>query len=401
MSQIRTAAFLFGFGTALGACDNPTSNIPEPEAVMGEAGTASGAVAPTFYQVSAGWSHSCGVSTDNLAYCWGSNGSGELGDGTTDFKLKPVPVSGGLRFRQVSAGASSTCGVTTDNRAYCWGFNNQGQLGDGTSGTDRLMPVSVTGGRQYRRIETSGNHTCGLTYPGNQAYCWGHSTRGEIGDGTRGENRLFPVAVLGGLRFRQLSVGRVHTCAVTLQDRAFCWGSDRYGQIGDSMGGMGSFNLTPSQVAGGHHFRQIWAGGSHTCAVTTGDQAFCWGKGDSGQLGTGKLFLSTWPRRVAGQFSFKRVTAGYSHTCATTTSNRAYCWGFNGNGRLGDGTLIDRLTPARVAGGLSFEQMSAGPSHTCGKTPAEVAYCWGDNDGKLGDGTITDRLTPSPVAGAM
>jgi alpha-tubulin suppressor-like RCC1 family protein len=339
-----------------------------------------------FYQVSAGWEHNCGVSTDNRAYCWGGNSTGELGDGTTDFRVKPVPVIGGLRFRQISSGYSSTCGVTTDYRAYCWGQNNAGQLGDGTS-INRLTPVAVAGGRQYRRIETSGEHTCGVTYPGNRAYCWGRNTRGEIGDGTWGNYRLLPVAVLGGLRFRQISVGQVHTCAVTTEDRAFCWGSNRYGQLGDST--VVDRRLTPTRVAGGRHYRQVDAGGHHTCAVTTDDRAFCWGDGGFGQLGNGKLYLSRWPRRVAGTLSFNRVTAGGHHTCGTTTLNRAYCWGLNLDGQLGDGTRINRLTPVVVASGVSFDQVSAGAFNTCGKTPAGVAYCWGS-------GT---QLRPAPVSG--
>jgi alpha-tubulin suppressor-like RCC1 family protein len=82
------------------------------------------------------------VATGNLAYCWGTNFSGELGDGTTTTRLAPVPVAGGLQFRQVSAGTNHTCGVTTGNVAYCWGLNDFGQLGDGTRDA-RLAPAAV------------------------------------------------------------------------------------------------------------------------------------------------------------------------------------------------------------------------------------------------------------------
>ena len=106
-----------------------------------------------------------------------------------------------LPFRQVSAG---TCGVTPDHRAYCWGDNFLGQLGDGTT-TDRLTPVAVAGGLRFREVSTGFVHTCGVT-PDDRAYCWGLNASGQLGDGTT-TNRLTPVAVAGGLRFRQVTAG--------------------------------------------------------------------------------------------------------------------------------------------------------------------------------------------------
>jgi alpha-tubulin suppressor-like RCC1 family protein len=94
--------------------------------------------------VSAGGSHTCGVTTDDRAYCWGSNWAGQVGDGTMVRRLAPVAVAGGHQFRQVAVGGSHACGVTTNDRAYCWGYNGNGRLGDGTTVT-RLVPVPVVG----------------------------------------------------------------------------------------------------------------------------------------------------------------------------------------------------------------------------------------------------------------
>lgn len=105
---------------------------------------ASSSAALSFRQLSAGSRHTCGVTTDNRAYCWGANFDGELGDGTTDYRTAPVAVAGGLRFLQVSAGGQHTCGVTTGNVVYCWGYNPYGQIGDGTT-TRRLRPHRVAG----------------------------------------------------------------------------------------------------------------------------------------------------------------------------------------------------------------------------------------------------------------
>jgi alpha-tubulin suppressor-like RCC1 family protein len=254
----------------------------------------------SFIQVSGGGRHSCGITTENRAYCWGSNASGQLGDGTTTQHLVPFPVAGTRRFRQVSAGNDHSCGVTTDNRAYCWGQGASGQLGDGTS-TDRLTPVSVAGGHLFRLVESGQFHTCGVSYPDNKAYCWGYNGSDELGDGTS-TNRSAPVAVSGGRQFRQVSAGAFHTCGVTILDKAFCWGYNRYGQLGD--GSTVIRSPTPSAVVGTRRFRQVDVGLYHTCGVTTSDRAFCWGYGRNGQMGDGNTTVSSSPKAVAGGFSF-------------------------------------------------------------------------------------------------
>jgi alpha-tubulin suppressor-like RCC1 family protein len=325
-----------------------------------------------------------------------------LGDGTTANRLKAVAVAGGHSFTQVSTGWYHTCGVTPDHRAYCWGSNQFGALGDGTT-TDHSTPVAVAGGRQFRQVAVGTDFTCGVGYPDNRGYCWGDNTYGQLGNGlTSASPSLTPTAVVGGVYFKQVNAGDVHTCGIsTTTNRAYCWGWNANGRLGDS---TTVTRPRPTRVAAGtRQFRQIDAGYAHTCAVTTTDRAFCWGYGQAGQLGIGKTIVSYWPRAVTGGLSFRRVTTGRDHTCGETTGSRAYCWGYNNRGQLGDGTTTTRLTPAPVTGGLFFAQVTAGWSHTCGKTSANVAYCWGDNAlGALGDGTSQNyRTKPTPVAGPM
>jgi alpha-tubulin suppressor-like RCC1 family protein len=374
----------------------PTAPLAEPTL------TAAASTPLAFRQVSAGGEHTCGVTSDDLAYCWGYNQYGQLGIGNTEegpelclslgCSTRPLAVVGGLRFRQVSAGEDHTCGVTTDYRAYCWGLTVNGGS----------TPVAVSGGLHFRQVSAGEVHTCGVTTE-NRAYCWGsYNGAGQLGNGTQSTDpQPTPVAVVGQLQFRQVSAGVEHTCAVTTDDRAYCWGSNSAGQIGDST--SASLRLRPTRVAGTRKWRQIDAGLAHTCAVTTSDRAFCWGNGRAGQLGNGKAYLSFWPRAVSGGLSFTRVTAGVFHTCGETTTNRAYCWGatsYNNFGQLGDGTTTGHLTPVAVAGGLYFRQVSAGDYHTCGKTSTDVGYCWGYNAvGQLGDGTTTNRLRPRAVVG--
>ena len=414
MATMRSPVLLSGFlllglaATTLG-CREDAGSPTDPNPVPVLNATMVNALA--FYQVSAGRYHTCGVTTDNRAYCWGRNSEGQLGDGTATIAsvTRPVAVAGALRFRQISASSYTTCAVTTDHRAYCWGWNHLGQLGDGTT-TPHQIPNPVAGGLQFGQVEVGEEHTCGVTYPDNRAFCWGNNSNGQLGNGTKtGQDttgngivyRTLPVAVAGGLTFRQVSAGIWHTCGATTDDRAFCWGSNGTGQIGD--GSQVLMRLKPTRVAGGRQYRQVDAGLWHTCAVTTGHRAFCWGRGSVGQLGNGTTLLTRRPKPVFGGLSFERVTVSTWLTCAETTGNRAYCWGNNTSGELGDGTTTNRLTPVAVIGGLRFSQLSVGGGHACGRTASSVGYCWGlgSDYGQLGNGTTANSSTPIPVAGPM
>ena len=140
----------------------------------------------SFAAVSAGSFYTCGVTVAGAAYCWGDNGLGQVGDGTTTTPgtgpSSPALVAGGVSFAAVSAGFTHTCGVTAAGAAYCWGYNFFGDLGDGTT-TDRSSPVLVAGGVSFAAVSAGDFHTCGVTAAG-AAYCWGDNTVGQLGDGT-------------------------------------------------------------------------------------------------------------------------------------------------------------------------------------------------------------------------
>jgi alpha-tubulin suppressor-like RCC1 family protein len=356
-----------------------------------------------FRQVSEGAVHTCGVTKDDVAYCWGFNYYGQLGDGTITDRYTPVAVTGGLRFRHVSAGSDYTCGITTDNLAYCWGDRQYGELGDGTTSDDfrRLTPFAVVGGRLFAFVRAGHFHTCAVTSAG-VAFCWGLNDFGQLGDGTEYYARNSPVPVAGGLTFSRVVPGTDHTCGWTTANKAYCWGQNDEGQLGD---GTTTQRVTPTAVLGSRRFHQVVAGGSHTCGVTTSNVAYCWGRNRWGQLGDGTQTRRLGPVVVAGGHQFDGLAAGAEHSCGVTTGGVAYCWGHNTDGQLGVGSdAVRRVRPTAVAGGLHFNGVSAGADsrHTCGVTTDDRAYCWGWNfRGQLGDGTTTSRRTPVAVAGAM
>jgi alpha-tubulin suppressor-like RCC1 family protein len=172
------AAYCWGYDGNGELGDGTGTESTSPVAVTG---------AHTFASVSAGVAYSCGVTTEGAAYCWGANGDGRLGDSSTvDHWASPVPVAGGHRFATVSARFDHACGLSTAGAVYCWGYNGDGELGDGTT-TTRASPVAVAGGLTFATVGAGANHSCGVT-TGGVAYCWGLNTEGELGDGTTGSS---------------------------------------------------------------------------------------------------------------------------------------------------------------------------------------------------------------------
>jgi alpha-tubulin suppressor-like RCC1 family protein len=211
--------------------------------------------------------------------CWGSNLSGQLGDGTRTDSRFPRAVGNGLTFTTLVAGWSHTCGLTPNGIAFCWGLNSDGQLGDG-SRLDRLLPEMVRGDLQS--LAAGSAHTCGL---GNgQVFCWGDNRFGQVGDGSM-ESRLQPTAVAGlPGRATQVVSGAVHSCALTSDGAAYCWGQNLHGQLGD---GSNQNRSSATAVAGTVRFRSLYAGGALTCGVATTGGEYCWGLNQAGQLGDG------------------------------------------------------------------------------------------------------------------
>lgn len=286
------------------------------------------ATALQFFQVAAGYDHSCGLAADSTAYCWGLNGHGQGGNGTTYRSSTPFPVDGGVHFAQIVSGFQNSCARTPAGAVYCWGAEFY---------SDRLSPVRLSQLPLLATISTTSYHVCGLTASG-QGYCWGNASNGQLGDGTYPHNWTSPNAgdsVVGGLNFVSIAAGSNHSCGVAAGGAAYCWGANSTSQLGRTT--VGTDDPTPGPVQGGHVFASVYAGTDHSCGLSPDGTAYCWGAGAFGQLGNGGRADALSPVLVAGGLRFAFLTLGVQFTCGRTLAGQTYCWGINDRGQLGTG----------------------------------------------------------------
>ncbi|MFZ1301131.1 MAG: hypothetical protein WAQ27_00930 [Candidatus Microsaccharimonas sp.] len=377
---------------------------------------------------SSGQDRTCGI-ISNAAYCWGTNGYGQLGNSSTTSSTIPVKVTQAAGLLQskivtaVSSGMYHNC-VLAVGKVYCWGNNYYGQLGDTTT-THRSAPIEVGGllsGKTVTAIATSSYSTCAVADA--EAYCWGRNNAGQLGINST-VNSSTPVKVTGlsGKTVTKLSTSGAGTesmCAIA-DDKAWCWGSNSRGQLGRASGNttdspvpvavfeesgllLGK-TVTAISMDGGWTGAQTGSAAptgnainGHTCAIADG-KAYCWGASSSGEVGRGTYNTSLGkPYAVVATSMTGTVTnilAGATHSCAIV-SGEVWCWGANNFGQLGDrtyGSVASSNVPVKVAQdsgiflGETVTQLGGGFNRGCAVAHTRT-YCWGNNSsGQIGDGT--------------
>ena len=308
--------------------------------------------AEAIVRISAGNALTCGHHADGRTLCWGLNTAGEAGTGVVGPSWTPTPVKSPLALASVNLSSSRqygrghACSVTADGAAYCWGDNALGQLGNGTTQAS-LVPVPVTGNHVFESIAVGAQLSCGVVR-GGDAYCWGQGSGGQLGAdpqevgncGTAGSGAFLPCTrvprrVSGSVKFTTVAVGDAFACGLDLDGRAHCWGANFLGQLGD---GTSLLRYTPTRIADSQRFTAIDAGAASTCALTADRDIICWGANGLGQLGDGTTLPRLAPAKVASTAAFSAITVGDDHACALAVSGAAYCWGANDAMKLGKGS---------------------------------------------------------------
>ena len=380
-------------------------------------------------QISASYNYTCAVASNSQVYCWGMGTSGELGNGLNVNSSVPVAVStaialNGKTVLSLSTGNNHSCVIASNNLAYCWGANWRGMLGNGST-NDSYIPTAVSSLGTVNSIDAGNFHTCVIT-SNNLAYCWGSNFDGELGVstnvGTTNPNPV-PIAVSNGLTMSQITAGEGHTCAITTSNVAYCWGRNNYGQLGD--GSTTQRNVptlvSTTGVLSGKTIKSIKAAKEQTCVIAydiaSGDQAYCWGGNWYGALGVATNNRTPNPNPVPVAVNttgilngktIKSIATGVFHTCVIASDNQVYCWGANNYGQLGVSTNAgtDNSNPDPVAVdttgaliGKTIVSISTSDGiHTCATDSDNKVYCWGSNVyGELGVSTNFGTNNPNPV----
>ena len=298
---------------------------------------------------SAGNSMTCGVRQDGTVWCWGYQ-SFSLGDGVTSSSTTPVQVSGITNAEKVSLGYTNhACVLNADGTVYCWGANNGGKLGDGTT-SYRMTPVPVVGLSQVEDISLGDSHSCALKSDGT-VWCWGDNWQATLGDGTL-DAKATPVQVLGLSGVTEVSAGRSHSCAIDSSGGAYCWGSNYYAQAGSGTNYYPTpvtTLVTPAPVVDlSTGVTDISSGSGHSCAIKDDGTIWCWGIEYYYELG-GAGSAKTAPVQVASGLSNPvEIRAGAQYNCVRISDNTVWCWGRNDYGQLGNWDTTSRPDPVQV-----------------------------------------------------
>lgn len=359
----------------------------------------------TAVAVAAGGGHSCAVLSNGRVECWGSNGNGQLGNGTIASVppyglLVPTPVLSVGDAVAITTGEEHTCVLRSGGAVSCWGVNGNG----GSTATSQPTPVANLSGATS--ISAGAYHTCATTSGAVQ--CWGDNDIGQLGNGTTASVPVTtPVTVAGLTGVIAIAAGGYfegHTCALLGDGTVRCWGDNGNGQLGN---GTTTNSATPVTVTGLSGATAIEAGGEAACALVggAGGTLECWGANNAGQLGNGAMgtapvttpVMATSPGGVTAVAAGGTNTGGY--TCALLSGGTLKCWGSNARGQLGNGTMTSSLTPVPVSGLSSLRAIALGELHACALLASGTVACWGYNNyGQLGNGTTNDSSAPVEVS---
>jgi alpha-tubulin suppressor-like RCC1 family protein len=359
-------------------------------------------------QIAAGTQHTCALLSDGMVRCWGANGFGQLGDGSSSFSVTPRLISGLVDVQYVAAGARNSCAINASGSVSCWGDNYARQLGNATAVAKSSTPVLIDGLRPASSVSVGEGHICTVASSDGSVQCWGNSEYGRLGNGTVAAGSVSAPSTVSSIRgATSIAAGRTHSCATLDDSSTQCWGENSYIQLGSGA----ATTATPTKVVGRSGYplssvAGVFSGGNgeFSCGLLTYGEAECWGRNNFWQVPSiySPVGTDSNPVYVSYELSgnvigISSLAVGETHACAVLADKSAVCWGNNTMGQLGTGAASNYSAPTTVAL-ANVASMAAGALHTCAVLTDGSARCWGHNiTGQLGDETVAQRLAPVKV----
>ena len=306
---------------------------------------------------------------ENAVWSWG-NAFG--GDATFQRKY-PQRVAGLSGVTSVAAGENHMVVLLQTGSVLTWGSNNSGQLGDGTT-TDRDTPSTVPNLSNILSVKAGGNHTLALQQDGT-VVAWGDNYYGQLGDGSNIASSS-PVSATGLNDVRKIAAGTWRSVALKNDGTVWTWGYDHYApQIGQDIS-----NNSPVQVADLIDVVDIAAGFEHVVAVKVDGTVWAWGSNYANQVGNGNpgsLFQES-PVQVPNLANVQKVASSDDHTLALLNDGTVWAWGYNFFGQLGDGTTTPRQGPVQVIGLTNVIAIATSYQYSLAMKADGTVWTWGD-----------------------
>ncbi len=342
-------------------------------------------------------STACGLLA-GVVQCWGNGRSFQMGNNVAASLQAPNPVVIPGEVSLVAVGARTACAVLGGN-TLCWGTAITGEFGHGVVAPQIFqMPTqAMTNG--YTELTIS-RHACGRI--SGDTYCWGANNFGQAVRPTPSATVAMPTFTNG---FQLIAVGGNHACGIYLGLYWYCWGDNTFGQLSGGDTAIHDVQVNPS-IPTNETFVQLFAGSNHTCAISKNASAWCWGRNLRGELGDGTLSLQVKPVAVRPVKSWQQLALGALHTCGVTTVGTSdtggtmWCWGDNRRGQLANNAQPSAREPVQIGSDSDWVSVDAGDFFTCGQKFDSSLWCWGENgEGQLGNSEAWRaelRLVPLP-----
>jgi len=294
----------------------------------------------------------------------------------------------------IATGIIHTVAIKSDGTLWAWGTNDSGQVGDGTI-ANKNVPIQIGTEKDWAVVSAGGYHTVAIKTDGS-LWAWGRGTYGQLGYGGSG-NEYEPIQIGYDHNWAVVSSGGDHTIAIKSDGSLWAWGLNSLGQLGI---GTYSNRYNPSQIGLSYDWNIVSAGDEFTVATKNNGSLWAWGRGAEGQLGDGthgSSALKNVPAQVGSDVDWADVSAGLSHTLAIKTDGSLWAWGSNGSGELGDGTFVGKYIPTKIGTDENWNVESAKWQSMAIKTDGSL-WIWGRNiEGQLGDETLINHNSPRQI----
>jgi alpha-tubulin suppressor-like RCC1 family protein len=340
--------------------------------------------------------HGLAIRADSTLWGWGYNFFGALGNGTRIHRYFPVQAGTDSNWALVSSSSYSdySFGIKTDGTLWAWGSNGWGQLGDGTR-EHRLSPVQIGTDRNWASVSAGAHHALAVKTDGT-LWAWGSNSDGSFGAGTPEVSRV-PIRIGTERNWGSISAGGDASFAIKTNGTLWEWGHLQI--VGSHRRLITIFRRnTPLQVGTANNWVYVSANNSHVVALRADGTLWAWGSNLSGQLGIGSNDDHRMsPVQIGTDRNWASVSAGDAHTVAIKTDGTLWAWGDNMEGQLGNGTTTNRNVPVQIGTDRNWAFISAGDSRTAAIKTDGTLWTWGDNAIGIGDGRNTTTESHRPV----